>query len=679
MPCLLAALALPSPVFTLAATLDARPFEFDTTWLTNYDVSIKNILDPIVEQTTRPLPTSSDPYMADWRVRAKSFIRLAEESWKAIFFCGMRELALELASAYSGPCSTFRIIKDRLATAEQLLRLAADRTRHYLEQYADWGTAEVHRQLSFYAGEQHTKFDPIELLFAVRIHREYSATAQDDLIRKALAIVLETQRADGSWAGDAPFSIDKNSSAGVYVSALEAMTALVPLIRAYGLAEHRHEHLERMYRWLRTMERRITIPRTVFGWPDSKEPSNRADPEISGWSNDRLNDPERIDVWMSGLALQFMAQYDDLLQDILKSHARERYNLKEPASRAWPLEDLTDAQLEVSEAAERIREQILARCVRPFQNNGRNEFSSLLLYGPPGTSKSTIAEAIAKSLKWSLLTITPSDFVKEGIERSEHCARLVFDDLLRLQKVVVFFDEIDEMLRSRALPSVEGAGMLRFIVPAMLPRLQEVKKYGETAPLIIVIATNYADRLDPAITRAGRIDDGFLLMPPDGKARERHLRRELKQAFRLNEAELRNAAKDLADRTSGWTVAELRSLVGKINLNYRGGEGGRGFADWLARQTSPVHADDVPEQLAALSSGSQILGLTRALKLLEWYRDRPGAKEEAAKVLRICAGAESILLAPIDNTRKAAEILCRGSRNARQERARCDELAQLMS
>jgi len=52
--------------------------------------------------------------------------------------------------------------------------------------------------------------------------------------------------------------------------------------------------------------------------------------------------------------------------------------------------------------------------VEPFQKTGRSSKSSMILYGPPGTSKTTLAEAIAKELGWPLLTITPSDFVKDG-------------------------------------------------------------------------------------------------------------------------------------------------------------------------------------------------------------------------------------------------------------------------
>ena len=62
-------------------------------------------------------------------------------------------------------------------------------------------------------------------------------------------------------------------------------------------------------------------------------------------------------------------------------------------------------------------------------NAGRSRCSALLFYGPPGTAKTTLASAIAAELGWPLVTITPSDFVREGIEQTDRRAREIFDDL----------------------------------------------------------------------------------------------------------------------------------------------------------------------------------------------------------------------------------------------------------
>jgi len=149
---------------------------------------------------------------------------------------------------------------------------------------------------------------------------------------------------------------------------------------------------------------------------------------------------------------------------------------------------------------------------------------------------------------------------RTGIERSEDRARAIFNDLLELRKVVVLFDECDEMFRSRSDPQRQDIGMLRFIVPGMLPKLQRLKKHGEQHGLIIVIATNYYERLDKAIVRPGRIDERFLVPPYDQESRAcliddllRH-----KKLFEENSTLRLSVARSLAEWTSGWVIQRNR-------------------------------------------------------------------------------------------------------------------------
>jgi transitional endoplasmic reticulum ATPase len=219
---------------------------------------------------------------------------------------------------------------------------------------------------------------------------------------------------------------------------------------------------------------------------------------------------------------------------------RENYNVKQACDIKISWEDLIDPEL-CEAYPKRTTTRIYKEYVKEFKESLSSPRNAMVLYGPPGTSKTTLAQCIAKELEWRLVTITPSDFVKTGIESSEHMARELFENLLRVRKVVVLFDEIDEMLRSRseksnaqsasgisvdvgaAQRSVEtaagGIGILRFLIPGMLPKLQDLKQYGEKHELILIIATNYKERLDKAIVRPGRIDDLFLVTPPDSQAR----------------------------------------------------------------------------------------------------------------------------------------------------------------
>ena len=72
------------------------------------------------------------------------------------------------------------------------------------------------------------------------------------------------------------------------------------------------------------------------------------------------------------------------------------------------------------------------------------EKSSFLLFGPPGTSKSTLARSLAQCLGWHFVELTPSNFVEQGLEMIESRSREIFDDLAMLREAVVLFDELDE-------------------------------------------------------------------------------------------------------------------------------------------------------------------------------------------------------------------------------------------
>ena len=80
---------------------------------------------------------------------------------------------------------------------------------------------------------------------------------------------------------------------------------------------------------------------------------------------------------------------------------------------------------------------------------------SVLLFGPPGTSKSRLAKAIAEYLGWPLIVVTPSDFLGKGLEQVHAEVDERFRDLMDLRKAVVFFDEMDALAQTRESDELE--------------------------------------------------------------------------------------------------------------------------------------------------------------------------------------------------------------------------------
>jgi hypothetical protein len=137
---------------------------------------------------------------------------------------------------------------------------------------------------------------------------------------------------------------------------------------------------------------------------------------------------------------------------------------------------------------------------RPFAKH------SIILHGPPGTAKTSIAQQIAADLGWPFKLITQSDFLKSGRDKIETEADKIFTACAFLKDVVVLFDELEELILSRDALTNEGVGAerdSRLLTTSMLPKIHELR---DRRRIVFVFATNRLRHIDQAATRLGRFD-----------------------------------------------------------------------------------------------------------------------------------------------------------------------------
>jgi hypothetical protein len=134
---------------------------------------------------------------------------------------------------------------------------------------------------------------------------------------------------------------------------------------------------------------------------------------------------------------------------------------------------------------------------------------SAIVYGPPGTSKTTLAKLVAAALGWPHLLLDPSHLTRNGLDRLHEESNRIFGMLAATERVVVLLDEFDELVRERAGGSSEFIS--RFLTTSMLPKIQAL---AERRRLVWIIATNHIDIFDSAIRRPGRFDMIVPLLPP---------------------------------------------------------------------------------------------------------------------------------------------------------------------
>ncbi|MEV4613749.1 ATP-binding protein [Kitasatospora sp. NPDC049258] len=164
----------------------------------------------------------------------------------------------------------------------------------------------------------------------------------------------------------------------------------------------------------------------------------------------------------------------------------------------------------------REKELIERRLVLPLAHpelaaqHGVEPPRAVVLFGPPGTGKSTFARAVAGRLAWPYVELFPSrlaleDGLANGLSRR-------FEEIAQLDHVLVFIDEVEEVagIRSSADPAAVG------VVNELL---KSIVRFRDRDDRLLVCATNNVAALDPAFLRHGRFDYVLPIGPPDHEAR----------------------------------------------------------------------------------------------------------------------------------------------------------------
>lgn len=136
----------------------------------------------------------------------------------------------------------------------------------------------------------------------------------------------------------------------------------------------------------------------------------------------------------------------------------------------------------------------------------------VLLYGPPGCGKTMLAKAVANHTTASFIRVVGSEFVQKYLGEGPRMVR----DLFRLAKqnspAVIFIDEIDAIATKR-FDAQTGAD--REVQRILLELLNQMDGFDETTNIKVIMATNRADTLDPALLRPGRLDRKIEFPLPD--------------------------------------------------------------------------------------------------------------------------------------------------------------------
>lgn len=445
--------------------------------------------------------------------------------------------------------------------------------------FAQYFHNRIHEQLSKYEIRD-GDFDAAELVFALEgllLLKPLSISCA--LLNRLFHVITESQNRNPYWRPVKPIVATPQ---GRVLFPLSVETAS-SLLRCCSLIEDSHNDpffsqnvdlFRRYSEWLRS---RISSGTAKYPSPNGRHKTV----PFCGWHSEHVHIHPGIHLWETANVLLYFHYYSLMLEKHIAEKSLEAAHLNEeyPWTKKpefshieyWtkerktiePIYGIFDKKLQPYLFAE--KHIILPRTPDKHQKQFQDEMAfSIVLYGPPGTGKTLFAEEICKSLTWPLVTVTPTDFILGGESEVEARAKIIFEVLEDQFNKIILLDEIDRMIIDRSSEGYARQGdFFQFMTPSMLTKLRNLRKKKR---IIVIIATNYKERIDPAAIRKGRIDAHLLMSPPNKEGRrkffEQLILRKLsddtaKNDFKTNSHKILN---EIANLTGLNTYSEISGI-----------------------------------------------------------------------------------------------------------------------
>ena len=185
--------------------------------------------------------------------------------------------------------------------------------------------------------------------------------------------------------------------------------------------------------------------------------------------------------------------------------------------------------------------------------------TQILLYGPPGTGKTHIVKCLAGALNCKIAVVPTSEVLASVVGVAEKNMRDIFSQAEKLDRCIIFFDEIDSICSDR---SSDDSRHTKSILTTMLTCMDGFMKTKKPNQLrIIVAATNLPWKLDAALKRGGRFETQIYVPLPDEDARRKFVEQDLKQLPHATDV----TVEYLANRLNGYAGADIRAVMKQIS------------------------------------------------------------------------------------------------------------------
>ncbi len=346
----------------------------------------------------------------------------------------------------------------------------------------NWALFTFYKEISNFNSKALEKFDVFQLAYSLLILKKFfKHTLPKSIVKHALYIIFKVQNEIGRWDLGHPL-FNYPGAGNAYCHDFEMFRSL--------LKDLKEDYFDLLIEFLPSLYKSLTWIVNNYQEVNSKG--------ICGWNSGHYYPWPYPESWATAAVLDFLFEYKQILQQNAQNNIlREFRYFDENLAKVKNFDEMLDSVVKVGSNYKYLIKDILKENFKETFDKEKLA-KGIILCGPPGTGKTTLAGSIAKTINWKFIEISPGLFIEKNLWSVGEKTREIFECIEILDKVVVLFDELDELVRKRG-SSTELLG--RFMTTTILPYFQ---KLAQQKKIIYILATNHIREFDIAIQRPGR-------------------------------------------------------------------------------------------------------------------------------------------------------------------------------